>query len=177
MADSFCLLWQIPAAFTRAAHRLGGATSRCFGLQVSLTSCQVFSCPVPGCLQLLPNDTLQGSPALRRWQLDQTQTGARVVQFDWLEPPSIKARAEFAVRRQVKLALSEKKGARENSLRLNFPESFGTFLCEFINRGELLAAGTDTLQDEEPQVSIEKARSYHHSKLNPVVLYVLTKFR
>lgn len=76
-----------------------------------------------------------------------------------------------AVRSQVKLVLRG-QGGRLNLLRVNFLES----LCityDHNHQRKLLTAGSDTFQDEEPQVSIEKARSYHHSKLKAVVFSVL----
>lgn len=53
---------------------------------------------------------------------------------------------------------------RENLVRLTFHLIF-SLLDEHIPQREHLTAGTSTFQDEEPQVSTEKARSYHHSKL------------
>lgn len=75
-----------------------------------------------------------------------------------------------AVRRQVKLALRGEKGHRGNLVRLTFLGRF-TLLDERLLQRVLLTPVAATFQHEEPQVSTEKARSYHHSKLLAVVVF------
>lgn len=74
-----------------------------------------------------------------------------------------------AVRRQVKLALRGKRD-RENLVRLNFLSRF-SFIYEYFLQRILLTPGVNTFQDEEPQVSIKKARSNYHSKLITLVFF------
>lgn len=79
--------------------------------------------------------------------------------------------SEFAVRRQVKLAPWGKREDRlkkKKKKKLSSCELSGKFLLlfyELIQLRSVLTTGTNTLQDEKPQVSVEKARSHHNSKL------------
>lgn len=138
------------------------AASRCLCFQVSPTSCQVgFSSQETYNLSQIPRTRKSLPPDAANWMIS-NMVRARLRFIDSRYCQS-KSDPSSAVRRQVKLAVRGKRD-RENLVRLTFLLLF-SLLDEHIPQRELLTAGTGTFQDEEPQVSTEKARSYHHSKL------------
>lgn len=100
-------------------------------------------------------------PDAANWMINDT---ARA-RLRFIDPRHCQSKCDpsIAVRRQVKLAARGKRH-RENLVRRTFLLIF-SLLDEHIPQRELLTARTGTFQDEEPQVSTEKARSYYHSKL------------
>lgn len=133
-----------------------------------------FSCSVPGCFQLLPTTLYKEVPPSD--VADWIKSKLDCAYFSLIGSSRCQSKCEQSLRLGVRWnSLSKEKGDRENLLRLNFLERFCT-IYEHIHQRKLLTPGTNTLQDEEPQVSIEKARSNHHSKLITVVLLYWLSF-
>lgn len=112
----------------------------------------------------------RGSPAHR------TQTiGSKVLRPAHVSLCLVRGAVNQSTSRVLRLGVrwnslwGEKKG-RENLVRLNFLSRF-TIIYEYFLQRTLLTPGACTFQDEEPQVSIKKARSNYHSKLITLVFF------
>lgn len=114
--------------------------SRCFGLQVNLTSCQIFL-PCPRISPTSPNDTQQGSPALSRSWLDDKSTSPFMFHSDWLKGLFIKVRSE------LRLGVRwNSPSEREKSIKLTSSYFLGRVFVLLVNlftKGGLLTSETN----------------------------------